>query len=215
MPRRSQPSPGTRKKPPTRKRPAAVFQFRIELLGIDPPIWRRIQVPESYSFWDLHVAIQDAMGWLDYHLHAFRVVGLADVIGIPDEEGWGDVETKPGWELPIGPVFSELCPLASYEYDFGDSWIHEVRFEDKLPAEKGVKYPRCLAGARRCPPEDCGGPHGYELFLEAVADPSNPEHESYLTWVGGSFDPGEFDPAAVEFDNPKKRWKIAFQEPPP
>jgi len=215
MNQRKRASQGKRKKPSVTKTPAHVLQFRIELLWIEPAIWRRIQVPESYSFWDLHVAIQDVMGWLDYHLHAFRVVGFADDIGIPDEEGWSDVVTRPGWKFPIGPVFSEQRPLASYEYDFGDSWVHEVRFEDMLPVEKGVKYPRCVAGARRCPPEDCGGHYGYELFLKAIADPSHPEHESYLQWVGGSFDPEEFDPTVGEFDDPKERWKIAFQEPPP
>lgn len=215
MARRSQPSQGMRKKAEAPKRPKFVFQFRIELLWIDPPIWRRIQVPESYSFWDLHVAIQDAMGWFDSHLHAFRVVGLADDIGIPDEDGMDTFPTKPGWKMPIAPVFSEQRPLASYEYDFGDSWIHEVRFEDMLPVEKGVKYPRCLDGARHCPPEDCGGAYGYQDFLRIIADPKDEEHESTLEWVGGSFDPEEFDPAAVKFDNPKKRWKIAFQEPPP
>lgn len=212
MPRRSQPSQGARKKAKAPERPKILYQFRIELLWIDPPIWRRIQVPESYSFWDLHVAIPDAMGWFDCHLHAFRVVGLGGDVGIPDEDGIDSTETKPGWKIPIGPVFSEQRPLASYEYDFGDSWVHEIRSEGFHPVEKGVKYPRCLGGARRCPPEDCGGQHGYAMFLEAIADPSFPEHASYLEGVGGSFDPEEFHPADVLFDNPKKRWRTAFTE---
>src|SRR5579862_1721977 len=64
-----------------------VIQLKVTLKGVKPSIWRQIEVPASYTFWELHVAIQDAMGWLDYHLHVFRVrntLGKADEIGIPD-----------------------------------------------------------------------------------------------------------------------------------
>jgi len=203
---------GKRAKPRLVKDSAFVLQFRVELLGIEPPIWRRIQVPEDYTFWDLHVAIQDSMGWFDSHLHAFRVVGIAGDIGVRDEDEIGPSETRPGWKIPIRETFNDGSPLAAYEYDFGDSWVHEVRFEGYFPTEKDIKYPRCLDGARHCPPEDCGGVGGYENFLRVIADSKDPEHASMLEWVGGSFDPGEFDPAKVEFDDPKERWRIAFQE---
>jgi hypothetical protein len=62
----------------------------------------------------------------------------------------------------------------------------------------------------KCPPEDVGGVSGYEEFLEALRDPYHEEHESYLTWVGGSYDPGDFDPKAVRFDDPERRWRVAF-----
>lgn len=189
-----------------------VFRFRIELLGLTSPIWRLIEVPMEYTFWDLHVAIQDVMGWLDYHLHVFQVVGLQGEIGIPDKEGISSVEIKAGWEVPIKGVFSEIRPLASYQYDFGDSWVHEVRFEGFKEADKDVKYPRCLDGARRCPPEDSGGPYFYPEFLKAIADSSHPEHDSFLERVGGSFDPEDFDPGKVEFDDPEERRRIAFEE---
>ena len=83
--------------------PKRIYQFKIKLQGITPTIWRRIQVPETYSFWDLHVAIQDAMGWLDYHLHLFRVhrdhVPVPIEIGIPDEYAVeGDPEIHASWE---------------------------------------------------------------------------------------------------------------------
>ena len=51
-----------------------VYQFKIALKGLEPLIWRQIQVPETYSFWNLHVVIQDVMGWLDSHLHLFTIV---------------------------------------------------------------------------------------------------------------------------------------------
>ena len=128
-----------------------IYQFKVSLEEIEPTIWRRIQVPARYSFWDLHVALQDAMGWLDYHLHAFRVRRPHQrkmiEIGIPDD-GEGDIDVLPGWTIPIRDIFTEPGQTAFYLYDFGDSWKHEVLLEGILLKEKGGKYPRCLAGER-------------------------------------------------------------------
>jgi hypothetical protein len=192
-----------------------ILQIKVTLRGIRPPIWRRLQVPASYSFWDLHVAIQDAMGWVDYHLHEFRVApGLRRRslhIGIPDDENWpGERPILPGWEMPILRYLSAKGAQAAYTYDFGDDWKHTVVVEDVLPRVSGAIYPRCVAGRRKCPPEDVGGVWGYERFLAALADPADEEHESYLTWVGGSYDPEDFDADLIRFDDPEKRWRIAF-----
>ena len=78
-------------------------------------------------------------------------------------------------------------------------------------AEDGLTYPRCVSGARRCPPEDCGGVHGYAEFLRTIADRNHPEHESTLQCAGGTFHPDAFDPRAVVFDDPRKRRKKAFE----
>ncbi|MGA9532290.1 MAG: plasmid pRiA4b ORF-3 family protein [Anaerolineales bacterium] len=191
-----------------------VYQFLIVLSEVEPLVWRRIQVPGIYSFWDLHVAIQDSMGWYDSHLHVFRVfdpdTGQVVEIGIPDDEGISSVEQLPGHLLQIADYFSLRDDVASYVYDFGDDWRHVVAFESWLMAEKGIEYPRCISGENRCPPEDCGGPVGYERFLEAIGDPDHEEHESYLEWIGGSFDPEDFDPDQIIFDDPKERWEFAF-----
>jgi len=192
--------------------PKMLFQIRIELLGVDPPIWRRIEVPGEYNFWDLHVAIQDAMGWQDCHLHHFRLVGSTLVIGIPDKDGGDTLDTRAGWEHRIIDYFNYLSPLALYEYDFGDSWLHEVRLEDVRPRPRRGEYPRCIGGARRCPPEDCGGPHGYLELLRVMASPGDPEHSSALEYLGGEFDPERFEPAEVRFDDPVARWRVAFAE---
>ena len=87
-----------------------------------------------------------------------------------------------------------------YEYDFGDGWEHEVVLEKVLARDSTAKYPRCLGGARACPPEDCGGPGGYINFLGAISDPEHEEHDEYLDWIGGEFDPDKFDPAEFETD---------------
>ena len=192
-----------------------VFQFKITLVGIEPAIWRRIQVPGSYSFWDLHTAIQDAMGWLDCHLHHFAVsdphTGRPCIAGIPEMELFEDEEpTTPGWILQISDFFSITNSRAQYVYDFGDDWQHDVVLEDVLPRENEAEYPRCVGGERACPPEDVGGVPGYEDFLAILTDPEHEQHEELLEWAGGAFDPEAFDPSQVRFDDPTERWQNAF-----
>lgn len=192
-----------------------IYEFKITLMGINPPIWRQIQVPENYTFWDLHVAIQDSMGWTDSHLHEFEIVNPAtsrqEAFGIPVESFDEDRDVLPGWEHKIASYFSMDNPVATYLYDFGDDWRHTVRLEKILAREKNRRYPVCIDGKRACPPEDCGGVWGYKEFLKAVTDPAHDEHEQTLEWVGGSFDPEYFDPKNVRFDNPKERLKNALE----
>jgi len=191
------------------------LQFKVTLMGIEPEVWRRIVVPRNYSFWDLHVAIQDAMGWLDYHLHAFRMqnseTGEVHQIGIPDDSFEDAAPVLAGWEVPISGYFREPGDRAFYEYDFGDGWEHEVVLEEIGSPIPRKRYPMCVNGARACPPEDCGGVPGYEELLEVLRDPTHEEHESMLEWVGGKYDPAAFSPKKVRFDDPKKRWRNAFQ----
>ncbi len=190
-----------------------VYQFKITLKGIKPPIWRRIQVPETYSFWDLHVAIQDAMGWTDTHLHVFEIrdpeTGTITEIGIPDDD-FEFEKILPGWKQKISDWFP-IQNIANYIYDFGDGWQHEVKLEMVLPRNKDIKYPVCLAGKRACPPEDCGGVWGYSELLKAIKDPSHKRHEELLEWVGGFFDPEHFNPEEVVFDDPVKRRRMLLK----
>lgn len=191
------------------------LQFKVTLAHVTPPVWRRIEIPASYSFWDLHVAVQDAMGWLDYHLHMFVVpnprTGEVDEIGIPADDAFlDDPECLPGWDVPVAEYFQTVGTCCAYEYDFGDGWVHEIELESIGRRESGGKYPRCLGGERACPPEDCGGPGGYAELLTTIASPTDGEYERMLEWLGGSFDPESFTPAQVRFDNPHKRWRIAI-----
>ena len=193
-----------------------VHQFLIVLTGTDPLVWRRIQVPEAYSFWDLHVAIQDAMGWQDCHLHEFTVMHPErkhiEQIGIPDEDFPEERPTLPGWKVRVANYFPWGSTPGRYLYDFGDDWEHVLVYEGTWPAEDSGRYPRCVAGAAACPPEDCGGITGYGEFLEAIRDPRHPEHERMIKWCGGAFDPHAFDLRQMSFDDPKMRWKLAFAE---
>ena len=180
-----------------------VYQFKIVLRDTDPPVWRRIQVPETYTFWELHVAIQDAMGWEDYHLHEFTLKnpsnGVEADIGIPDEEGDFDDDMLAGWEQKIAEWFSIENNKADYMYDFGDGWEHDIILEKILPCDKNIKYPICIDGARACPPEDCGSIPGYEEICQG-------KHEFQEHYK--DFRPEYFNPKEVFFDNPKERLKL-------
>lgn len=192
-----------------------VFQFKVTLEGSKPLIWRRIQVPASYTFWDFHVAIQDSMGWLDYHLHSFFILnpkmGKKVEIGIPDEDDRNMGRTIfEGWKENIADYFSEDNLQAKYVYDFGDDWNHLIKLEkttDSLPEEK---YPRCLGGARACPPEDCEGMHGFYELLKILKNPKHEEYDEMIEWLGGKYNPEEFDAETINFDDPKERFKTAF-----
>ena len=186
-------------KEPKAKIPAGtVFQFKITLLGIEPPIWRRIQTKDC-TLDKLHEHIQTAMGWTNSHLHQFKIGGV--IHGDPQllYEGWQD-ETPPvdSRRLKVSKIVPHDGKRLSfqYEYDFGDGWEHEVLFEGFLPARKSVKYPLCVEGERACPPEDVGGTGGYDEYLEALADPKHEEHDSYMEWRG-PFDPDAFDAKAA------------------
>jgi len=191
-----------------------IYQLKIVLEDIKPTIWRRIQVPENYTFWDLHVAIQDAMGWCDCHLNQFETISVRpreiQYIGIPDDE-YPETETLPEWEEKISDWFSlDKRKTMRYNYDFGDNWDHKVTLEKILPKEEKTKYPICIAGARACPPEDCGGIGGYDNLLEIINNSQHEEYEETMEWLGGKYDPEEFNPKEVWFDNPKKRLKELF-----
>ena len=200
-----------------KKREASLYQFKITLQDVKPPVWRRIQIPNGYSFWDFHVAIQDAMGWADAHLHEFHVREPKSreliSIGIPDDGEFGeDREIVPSWKPKISDYFSTETPTARYVYDFGDDWNHEIAFEEKLPSETPALHPICLDGNGACPPEDCGGSFGYAEFLRAIKKPGSPRGGELLEWVGGSFNPKNFDVQKVEFDDPAARWAWSFSE---
>ncbi|MCF7876644.1 plasmid pRiA4b ORF-3 family protein [Candidatus Bipolaricaulota bacterium] len=194
---------------------SSVFRFKIELKDFEPTIWRRIQVPEDYSFWELHVAITDAMGWKDSHLHQFTIndpeANEEVVVRIPTEDGldW-NIEIRDGYEEKIADYFSEASPTCDYEYDFGDSWKHLATFEKSEPRQEGRVYPSLLGGEGTCPPEDVGGISGYEEFLEAIDNPEHEDHDRFLRWVGWDFDPNAFNPQQVKFRDPEKSYRQAY-----
>jgi hypothetical protein len=166
-----------------------VYQLKITLKGSKPPIWRRVMVPGKFSLYRLHHVIQMVMGWTDDHLHQFIIDG--EYYSIPSPDDWEPVIDERRYAL------NRIAPNEKrkfvYQYDFGDNWEHDILVEKILPPEKDSKYPVCLKGKRACPPEDIGGMWGYEDFLEAISDPGHEQHAFYLEWIGGEFDPEEFN----------------------
>ncbi len=201
----------------------SVFCFKITLAHVQPEVWRRIEVPDSYSFWDLHVAITDVFGWFDYHLHEFQIrhpkTGKNIRLSIPDPEDMGDIPLKPDYRRQLAGLFSKTNRHCTYLYDFGDGWQHEIEMESLTARAKDVEYPRCVDGKNACPPEDCGGVSGYDRLLKAISDPKHPEHDDLKRWLrrmkGPHFNQTHCDPAEVQFDNPFKRWRIAFMDEQP
>jgi hypothetical protein len=175
--------------------PAKVYQFKVTLNNIHPPVWRRILVSNESTLLDLNNAIQDVFGWLDYHLHEFMVEDVR--YGDPANDEFDEFAIQDEAKVKLRKLNLKEGSRFTYEYDFGDSWEHTLVLEKIVPLERGMKLPQCIKGKRACPPEDVGGPWGYEGFLEAIHDPQNEEHESYLQWIGGEFDPEAFDLDAV------------------
>lgn len=205
------------------KKFANVYQFKITLKETKPPIWRRIQVPENYNFWEFHVAIVNAMGWLDTHLHQFKIrnqrTWCVDTISMPEEatgvSSWrmDDEEEIDERKVFIKDYFLNPKDKGEHEYDFGDGWEHQIELEKIVPAIQTEEYPKCLAGRRACPPENCGGTWGYKELLKIIVDKNHPEYKDQkwnIQMNGGDwpFDPEKFDPKEVYFDDPKESWNL-------
>jgi hypothetical protein len=155
-----------------------LYELDVRLQEIEPPIWRTIEIPGAWSLEDVHFAIQVAMGWTNSHLHQFKIgdkhYGMAEV------DDTGDLEFEDERKYRLQDLIDSGGSFV-YEYDFGDSWEHDVTVKKVTTVARPARG-RCVAGARACPPEDCGGSIGYDNLLEALADPSHEEHESSVTW---------------------------------
>lgn len=175
-----------------------IYQLKVTLCDIHPPIWRRLLVPSNSTLFQLHEILQVAMGWTNSHLHQF-VIGEA-FYGIPDDEFEDAVKIKDERDFTIAKVLPKKGRKIVYEYDMGDCWEHLVAVEEIHSPTGWKPNTQCLDGARRCPPEDVGSTPGYENFLAAIKDQKHPEHDELLEWVGGSFDPEVFSTDEVNDD---------------
>ncbi|MFC6017063.1 plasmid pRiA4b ORF-3 family protein [Plantactinospora solaniradicis] len=166
-----------------------IFQLKVSLADVTPPVWRRVLVPGGYTLDRVHRLFQCVLGWQDCHLHSFDIDGSQ--YGEPDPDG--ELTLRDELDTRLDAVATKGGRFL-YTYDFGDWWEHEVTVEDVFGADPEERYPLCSAGQGACPPEDVGGPFGYRQFLAALADPGHPEHESMRGWLGRPFDPSIFDP---------------------
>jgi hypothetical protein len=178
-----------------------LYQMRVTLEDSPVPIWRRFLVRSDVTLAKLHRILQIVMGWTDSHLHEF-IVGERSY-GVPDPD-YADYKVMHDerW-AKLGQKAPAVDAEFRYLYDFGDGWEHRLVVEGIVPPEPGRRHAECLAGEGACPPEDVGGVWGYGQCLEALADPDDPEHEEYVVWTGGEFDPMLFD---LEEVNELLRW---------
>ena len=180
---------------------AFVIAADVNILDIEPKISRSLELPVALNFAQLHEVLQAAFGWTDSHLHQFNVGGL--IVGAPefDQDGLSGHQTFEATEVRLQdlvfPYEEDDSLTILYEYDFGDDWRHRIVMR-RIPAQAGVKYPRCVAGSRSRPPEDVGGPSGYLGFLDAWLDPTHDEHKVMRRWAGRKFDPECFDLEATD-----------------
>lgn len=169
-----------------------VLELTIELREVEPRVWRRLLVPGSVRLDKLHRMFQAVMGWEDCHLHSFEIDG--ERFG-PHDDDVDEDDLDEAMFTVEGSIGS--AGHFTYVYDFGDSWAHDVIVQRAGEVESSSKHAVCLDGANACPPEDVGGPLGYQRLLAVLGDPSHQEHEELSEWVGGPVDPAEFDIAVV------------------
>lgn len=169
---------------------AKVLTVRISLEGIKPEIWRRFAVRDDISLLELHEIIQAVMGWTDTHLFRFFI----NKTEYTDEETIAEMRRgKNAEKVTVRSLKLKKGDTFKYVYDFGDEWAHKLKIESVSAPDPEIEYPVCLDGARECPPEDCGGPQGYEQLLSILNDPGHSEHDYMKEWAGPHFDPEEFD----------------------
>ena len=173
-----------------------IVQVKILLLNSDPEIFRRVLVYDDTPLDVMHDVIQCAMGWEDCHLHQFIKDKVFYVTDPEPDFGFSFGDTSKQEEEckhTIGELLPNVRGKMMYEYDFGDSWLHEIRKEKLSKDVSELKHPLCIEGQYACPQEDCGGLWGYYNYLEIVADPKHPEYEERLEWWGDDFDANHFD----------------------
>ena len=160
------------------------FQFKIQLKDIsDPPVWRRLLVPEKFTFLRFHKVIQTAFGWENCHLFQFSPNGYnsSPIIAIPNAE-WDEEPPLDCKKTKLAEIFTAPKQKFTYIYDFGDDWTHTITLE-KITEDKLLRAD-CIAGKGTCPPEDCGGPWGYTNLKNILSNPKDPEYKNMRQWLG-------------------------------
>lgn len=170
-----------------------IYQLHISLNNHTPKIWRRVQVKSDVLLSDLHKIIQTTMGWTNSHLHQFIINGEF----YTDPSEGDEMESIDYHGIKLSTMLQIKKESILYEYDFGDDWEHTILLEDILPKDVNTKYPICLDGKMKCPPEDCGGVWGFSEMLKILKKTKHEEYQSFIDWLGGGFDPKEFDLAMV------------------
>jgi len=188
-----------------------VYQFKIQIKNITkPPVWRRMLVPAKTTFDIFHLMIQDAFNWGNYHLYAFSPKGYGSSPWIEEEfeeEDFSffdfhlDQEKLLAAKTKLSDLFGYEGQKFTYIYDYGDDWVHQITLE-KIDKKNISPSAILLDGKGACPPEDCGGPWGYEHFKAVIADKTDPEYKEMREWLFGVV----FEMDEDEDDDGEKDW---------
>ena len=177
--------------------PAKKLRIKIELKDSEPLVWRILEVPSNICLERFSEVVEVAMGWDGYHLHRFI---KGDTYYLPPKDRTGDcffegaLKQFDSGMLSLGELLSRKGSKIKYEYDFGDSWIHEIILESCQSYKKEeIPVIALLDGENACPPEDCNGIWGYREMLKALEKPRSKAAREYKEWLGYNFDPTEFD----------------------
>ncbi|WP_157018568.1 plasmid pRiA4b ORF-3 family protein [Mesorhizobium xinjiangense] len=165
------------------------YVTRIELLDVEPAIWRQILIPDDMPLYEIGAVLIGAMGWQGYHMFAFEFDGQRYDMKF---DGGLDLEDSKDMEGVIARDVFRPGVEAAFQYDFGDDWWHGIKVLEHRATETGDKPPRCTGGENACPPEDTGGPFGFEEMRAAAGDPAHPDHDEMREYLG-DFDPHAFD----------------------
>ena len=181
----------SKKKAVTRKK-TKVYEFTISLRNTSPIVWRKVLAHEFIAMDELHILIQASMGWENRHLYNFKI----------NDKSYSDEESAQEMDILVSDGI-ELCSILgdtkkfTYTYDFGDGWHHDIEIIATIENDPRMRYPACIGGENACPPEDCGGPHGFDNLKKVLAGKKSKDKDELLAWVGGYYNPTTFDPNFV------------------
>ena len=171
-----------------------IYDLEVQLRDVEPPVRRRIEVSGAISLEGFHHLIQKLMGWKNAHLYRFEKDGQGYTVFYEEEMMENVDNDKDVTGFKVKDLLQEEGDAMSYEYDFGDGWIHDIRLIRKADQPLGDwELPYCIEGEGACPPEDCGGPGGYAELKKILKDPGHPEHQEMIQWTDGGHDPDAFD----------------------
>ena len=185
-----------------------IARLKITLDGVKPKVMRRVEVPLDIRLDRLHLVVQAAMGWTDTHLYELRAGNVCWSAPDPDDDWYGR-DVRDAGKARLGYVLEDTAAKKLvYLYNFGDNWRHTIKVERLAAPEPGARYPRLIEVSGRCPPEDCGGPWGYDRLLKAIKDKAHKRHEELTRWVGNDFDPDddEADGLTANVEALAKQW---------
>ena len=204
------------RKPSSKASDLQLLTVRIDLIGAEPPIWRRLELRSDLTLDKVHALVQAAFEWDNGHLHEFAVrtprgrvvrrrfnAGGNALFGITD---LNDPDDTPEEDATLAEALPSGRDWLVYTYDFGDTWEHRVKLERSVPADAGTPLAHLVDGERAAPPEDFGGIWMYNSLVEVIQQPEHPGYEEMmerLEWMLGDeeeldFDPETFDLATIQ-----------------